>query len=201
MRATKAPQVTVARDFFRGEIKSLMEKQQVNAQTESVDYLTNLMVRYMDSDRFFVKKAEGKLENNVLADLYGEYLQGNTEKKKLSLQRLGDICLLISGFFADSLKRKIVDVDYYLGMGGSAYWTLSQLHLSAVAPLYKELSVKFKPFSSVLGEFSERSGLTTNADLLRLYERWLLTGSDRLRGLLSEHGIATAVPIDTKLKQ
>lgn len=201
MRASKVVQVSVARDFFRGEIQSLIQRQQISAQAESVDYLTNLMVRYMDSETFFVRKPQGKLENNVLAHLYADYIEGTPERKKVSLQRLGDICLLISGFFADSLKRKIVDVDYYLGMGGRAYWTLSQIHFSEVAPLYKELSLKFKPFSSVLAELSERSGLTNNSDLLRVYERWLLTGSDRLKQLLREHGIATPVTVDPKTKQ
>lgn len=194
------PPKAAARDFFRGELKSLMDKQQVSAQTESFEYLVDLMLRYMESDSFFVKSSDGKLEENVLADLYAEYLQGSSEKKKLVLQRLGDICLLVSGFFSDSLKRKIVDVDYYHGMGGSAYWMLSQIHFSGVSALYKELSVKFKPFSGVLGELSERTGIQTNSDLLRLYERWLMTGNERLRGLLSEHGIATPVVVETKIK-
>jgi hypothetical protein len=124
-------------------------------------------------------------------------VNGSPEAKKLTLRRLGDICLLISGFFADSLKRKLVDLDYYLGMGGSAYWKLS--NLSDAGTLYRELAMKFKPFSDVLGEMSERSGLNSNSDLLRIYEKWLLTGSDRLKILLSEHGIAP-VPIQIKTK-
>ena len=200
MKSVKSSKVTGAKDFFRGELKSVMEKQQVSAQTESIEYLADIMLRYMESDTFFVKNAEGKLENNILADLYAEYIQGSVQKKKLTLQRLGDICLLISGFFSDSLKRKVVDIDYYFGMGGSAYWTLSQIHASHGSTLYKELSMKFKPFSGILGELSERSGLQTNADILRLYERWLMTGSERLRGILSEQGIATPLTTETKFR-
>lgn len=194
----KSQKVADAREYFRGELQSALEKQQISAQTESIEYLVNLMLRYMESEAFFVKNAKGKLENNVLADLYAEYLKGSVEKKKLALQRLGDICLLISGYFSDSLNRKVVDIDYYFGMGGSAYWTLASIHNGS--SLYKELAVKFKPFSGILSEMSERSGLQTNSDLLRLYERWLFTGSDRLRGLLSEQGIATLAAPGTKVR-
>ena len=190
------PTVASARDFFSGELRTVMERHRVSAQKPSFDYLVDLMVHYMDSDRFFVKDADGKLQNNVLADLYIEYLNGTPERKKHSLKRLGDICLLISGFFADSLKRKVVHLDYYLGMGGTAYWKLSRL---ANGPVFHELAVKFKPYADVLGEMSERSGLQSNSDLLRLYERWLCTGSDRLKSLLSEHGIAP-VKMDVKTR-
>jgi len=200
MQSIKPTQVGVAREFFRDELRGLLKKQQVSAPAGTVEYLTDLMVRFMDSEHFFVKSASGKLEDNTLADLYAAYLQGGTEKKKIVLQRLGDICLIVTGFFSDSLNRKIVDVDYYLGMGGSAYWTLSQFHLAQMHGTFKELSVKFKDYASVLSELSEKSGVQSNSDLLRLYERWLMTGNKRLRDQLSQHGIATPVVVETKVK-
>jgi hypothetical protein len=48
---------------------------------------------------------------------------------------------------------------------------------------------------------SETSGLQSNTDLLRTYERWLLTGNDRLKSRLRDHGIATPVVVETKFKQ
>jgi hypothetical protein len=48
---------------------------------------------------------------------------------------------------------------------------------------------------------SSRSGIQSNADLLRLYEKWLITRSDRLRSLLGEHGIAAPIDIDWNTKQ
>ena len=196
----KSKPVATAREYFSLELKSVMERQQVIANQDSVAYLADLLMRHIHSDVFFVRNTNGKLENNVLADLYYTYIQATPEMKKLTLRRLGDICLLVSGFFSDSLKHKLGDVDYYHGMGGSAYLTLSQFHLNDGRDLFQELGEKFVPFSDVLSEMSERSGLQTNSDLLRLYERWLLTGSERLRGLLSEHGIAAPVKLETKAK-
>ena len=54
----------------------------------------------------------------------------------------------------------------------------------ALGDVFDELSDKFPAFVDVLGEVSERTALTSNADLLRLYEKWLRTGSRRSGDLL-----------------
>lgn len=99
MRAIKTAQVAVARDFFRGEIQLLLEKQHISAQVESLEYLTNLMIRYMDSETFFVRKPQGKLEDNVLAHLYTDYIEGSTEKKENLLTTTGRYLLTHQWFF------------------------------------------------------------------------------------------------------
>ena len=193
--------ISNVREYFSDELKRVMEKHQLSTAQDSFHYLVDLMVRHTESEQFFAKDEEGRLKNNVLADIYGEYLQGDTQQKRIALRRLGDVCLMVTGFFPDSLNRKLIDIDYYFGMGGTAYWTLSNLQLTDLTrTLFKELSVKFKTFSEVLAEFSDRSGLQNNKDLLRIYEKWLLTGSDRLKGLLSEHGIQTPVKFDPKTR-
>ena len=187
------------RRFFKEELRTSLQKQQVWANAQAAEYLTDLLMGYMESDKFFARGNDGKLSENVLVDLYAQYVEGSTETQKWVLKRLGDICLLITGFFADSLKRKLVDVDYYLGMGGTAYWQLSNSSSDAFQKqTYRELSVKFKPFSGVLGEISERIGITTNSDILRVYEKWLLTGSKHLKDVLNEHGVHP-LTTDTKV--
>jgi len=190
-----------AREFFSGELKDSLERNKVRADKGSVDYLVELLMGYLRSDKFFVVKEDGKLSNNVLAELYFTYVQGNPEQKTGALKRLGDICLLVTGLFPDSLKRKMVDLDYYFGMGGSAYATLANFQRTHPAQnLFTELSHKFVPFANVLSEMSEKNGLQTNSDLLRLYERWLLTGNDHLKSRLAQHGIASPVKIETKTR-
>jgi hypothetical protein len=55
--------------------------------------------------------------------------------------------------------------------------------------VFDELSGKFAAFVDVLNEVSEQSALTSNSDLLRLYERWLRTGSRRSGDVLAARGI------------
>ena len=190
-----------ARAFFADELSSVMKTQHVSAQKDSFEYLVDLLLRSMSTETLFVRNSEGKLEDNVLAHLYADFLNGNAEVKHKALRRLGDICMVITGLFPDSLNRKIVDIDYYFGMGGTAYAQLSQLQLTNLArTVYGELSEKFKPFSDVLGELSTRNGLQSNTDLLRVYEKWLITGSDRLKSTLESHGIAAPIKIDPNTK-
>ena len=156
-------------------------------------------MHYIKSDSFFVKSENGKLEENYLFKMYCEYKEGTPEVKKQVLKRLGDICLMVTGYFSESLSKKLVDMDYYLNIGGAAYWELSQKAHSATA-LYQELSVKFKTVSNVLHEMSDRTGIQNNKDVLKVYERWVNTKSDHLKEILSEQGIKAPIPFDIKTK-
>src|SRR4051794_19594985 len=120
MNKMKPTPVTDVRQFFAEELRTVMQKQQVQANNDSLAYLVDLLFRYMSAEEFFAKDAEGKLQNNVLAHLYADFISGNTEMKQRALRRLGEICLLITGLFPDSLNRKVIDLDYYFGMGGTA---------------------------------------------------------------------------------
>ena len=201
MDGVKNKAFTNAREYFSDELKLVLEKHQIIPQEQSFNYLVTLLCRHIESDKFFSKKDDGRLEDTFLVELYNEYINADLPKKRVVLQRLGDICLMISGFFAESLQRKIIDIDYYFGMGGTAYRQLSHLQPdTAKRGLYGELSEKFRPFSDVLNEMSERSGINSNRDLLRLYERWLSTGNIRIKSVLEEHGISAPVPIDPKQK-
>jgi hypothetical protein len=110
-------------------------------------------------------------------------------EQRASLKQIGDVSLFVSGFFADSLRGKLVDVDYYVSIGGVAYQALSRDGTDALSPAFAELAEKFIAFVDVLSEVSERSSCATNTDLLRLYERWLKTGSRRSGQLLVERGV------------
>ena len=46
----------------------------------------------------------------------------------------------------------------------------------------------------MLSEVSEKTRLTTPLSVVRLYERWLATGSARAAALLAEQGITPGVP-------
>jgi hypothetical protein len=90
----------------------------------------------------------------------------------------------------------VVDVDYYVSLGGYAYRSLVSAD-DSLSPIFEELSEKFVAFVDVLSDVSARTSLTNDADLLRLYEKWVRTGSRRNGDLLVENGIvpnATATP-------
>ena len=95
----------------------------------------------------------------------------------------------MSGFFPDSFTRRVVDVDYYKSMGEYAYGSLSRSEEEAFADVFGELSRKFVGFADVLTDISERTNLASTTEVLRLYEKWLRTGSTRDGQRLLERGI------------
>ena len=116
-------------------------------------------------------------------------LESGGMQQRASLKQIGDVSLFVSGFFSDSLRRKLVDVDYYASIGGVAYNALSRYETDTFSPVFAELAEKFIVYVDVLSEVSERSLCSSNMDLLRLYERWLKTGSRRSGQLLAERGV------------
>jgi hypothetical protein len=107
----------------------------------------------------------------------------------------------MSGFFSDSLRRKVVDVDYYVSMGEYAYGSLSRRDEDAFAEVFGELARKFVGFTDVLADISERTAASSSADLLRLYEKWLRTGSSRDGKKLIDQGIVPNASIGKRFVQ
>jgi hypothetical protein len=115
---------------------------------------------------------------------------------------VGDLSLFISGFFSDSLNRRLVDVDYYIQLGERAYGSLARRAVDdTFTDVFDELSEKFTAFVDVLGEVSERTALTSDADVLRLYEKWMRTRSRRSGDLLAARGIVPNASVASRFIQ
>jgi hypothetical protein len=145
----------------------------------------------------FLQRRENEGSEEPLAVRLARALESGGIQQRVSLKQIGDVSLFISGFFSDSLRRKLVDVDYYASIGGVAYNTLSRDETDTFSPVFAELAGKFIAFVDVLSEVSERSACASNMDLLRLYERWLKTGSRRSGQLLVERGVVPNASLKT----
>jgi hypothetical protein len=151
------------------------------------------------AENFFPTNAEGKPASTLTEQLGIALEETRPEQRALRLRQLGDFSLYVAGFFTDSLSRKLVDVDYYIGMGGAAYENVARLEEKrARAILFAELAGKFPQFVDVLAQVSEETGFQpdNSQDLLRIYDLWSKTGSERLARQLAKAGI---VPQAAKL--
>ena len=185
--------VTV-REHFSAALQSAARNQDVALRDITAMYLVNLLTEYGESSAL-AAVTDSNRQIKPLATLYGEALEAPTsEHRRRTLQKLGDLALFISGIFSDSLNRKLVDVDYYIGMGEAAYCCVyDSLQVDArakhVSTVFAELSAKFSVLVDLLNEISEMSGLKSRSDMLRTYELWQKTGSDRTRKQLQRAGI------------
>src|SRR6185436_20516423 len=92
-----------------------------------------------------------------------------------TLKEVGDTSLYVAGFFAESLNRSLVDVDYYVGLGQQAYTQLARSlgPRKSIGEVYEELAAKFPRFVDVLAQVRKRvaiAELNATSDIGRLYE-------------------------------
>ena len=178
-------------DFFHHALNSALSNQHIDATQDTVHYVVHLLSDFSRSDRLYEKTEHG-YGLKPLALIYADAVHSTDPSERWqALRRLGDVALFIAGLFSHSLSRKLVDVDYYVAMGGSAYSELSSpsLHGTKLTPVFAELAYKFPDFVDALAEVGADANFNNDSDLLRSYENWLRTGSRRAARHLRGAGI------------
>lgn len=173
-------------EYFRGLVEEALDHQGVDVEDLTAYYVVQLLTSFSRTD---AARGEGMWSDAPLAIRLGRALETGGSRQRLLLRQVGDASLFLSGFFPDRLRRSLVDVRYYASLGGFAYGSLSRSADEALAPVYGELAERFDSLVDVLEEVSERTALTSSNDLLRLYERWLQTGSARSGQRLVAQGV------------
>jgi hypothetical protein len=187
-------------EFFREQLLKAMEHQRVATSAFTESYLVNLLAACLRGET--LPGREPGYDEMPLALLYLRALEASRHERARLLRAMGDTALFVSGFFADSLQGREADARYYCALGGRAYARLSREHeqTRGFGPaVFSELAGRFRLFADVLSEVSEASHLSTPASLVRLYERWLQTGSRRAAALLAERGITPLPPGEGRL--
>jgi hypothetical protein len=183
-------------EYFKELVETAIEHQQVAVRELTSFYLVNLLTGFVQVER---SSATGTDE--ALGVRLARAMQTDGSRQRNGLREVGDLSLFISGFFADSLARSLVDVDYYIQLGEVAYGSLARRGDPTLADVFDELAGKFTACVDVLSEVSERSALASNSDVLRLYEKWIRTRSRRSGDLLVERGIVPNYSISSRLIQ
>lgn len=191
------------REFFSEVVKEGLRQRRVESFPRLESYLVELLQHYLEAKNLFEPEHDesGQRRPNTLAELYLIASNAEPAVRREMLKKLGDRSLYISGFFGDSLTRKIVDVDYYADMGGAAYRDLSgAVADDGLARVYSTFSSRFIEFVDVLGYISQKSFVHSDQGVLRLYDRYLRTGSELARERLNEMGIVT-LPLEQAKKK
>jgi hypothetical protein len=180
-------------DFFKDLVRQGFAQRKLETFPHVETYLVDLLQHYLDAKNLFDPDYDesGRKIPKTLAEMYLHASNAEDQLVKLELlKKLGDRSLYMSGFFGDSLQRKVVDVDYYVNMGGVAYATLAScVREDTSAKVYATISKRFIEFVDVLTLISHSSLVKSNESVLRLYERYMTTGSELARDKLTEMGV------------
>jgi hypothetical protein len=169
-------------EYFRELVESALQHQHVTVRDLTSFYVVNLLAGFVHRDQ------AGLADEEALGVRFVRALQAGGSVQRDGLRRVGDTSLFISGFFSDSLNRSLVDLDYYMMLGERAYGSLARRD-ETLGDVFDELADKFGALVDVLAEVSEHTALGTSNDVMRLYEKWLRTGSRRSSDQLTARGI------------
>jgi hypothetical protein len=191
-------EVANLREYFHDALRGALAHQQIAIEDQTEHYVVNLLTLFSRSEQLFEHTPDG-VRLKPLVQMLSEALEASSaQERERGLQRLGDVSLFIAGFFAHSFARKLIDIDYHIAMGGRAYGTLAgglcRGRRQVLGRVFAELAMKFQPLVDALGEISDAARRYSQADVLRLYELWLKTGSPRAHRLLRGLGIE-ATPV------
>jgi hypothetical protein len=180
------------REYFMKSVAASMQRNSVEVDEQTSCYVVDLLTLYSRSEALFDYGEKGP-ELTPVALVLAEAVDRGREELNQALKRVGDQSLFIAGFLGEGLSRSLVDVDYYVSMGGSAYAALScssrrSIRGAALKKVFAELAENFLDFVDVLSDLRTQAQ-SSEQDLLRLYETWARTGSRRSARQLRSRGI------------
>jgi len=181
--------------FFRTRVKEALGEHKLTPTEEVEFYLVNILFHFSKTDNLYPCNEDGKREDRALALKFADAVFTLESSEKFQhFKTLGDSALYHAGVFYEGFQNKVVDVGYYIKMGGIAYNSLANLstgNMSHLADMFQELSLGFEKFVEVLS-LSCKSDVSTDFDLLKLLDTYLKTGSPKAKKILEEKGIIPA---------
>lgn len=177
-------------EYFFQQIREASFNQHLESSPHTEFYLVQLLSNFSHRDRI---GSWSQNRERPLAICFLESFHTDLDNRIPRLKDLGDFILYVSGFFQESLERRGMDLGYYYSLGETAYRSLHALSdqnqiFETFQETFAELAAKFPAYVEVLSEISENSHMKRDSGLLRIYERYLSTGSKRLLKKLHRAG-------------
>lgn len=187
-------------EYFHSVVNEACEQRGFKTFPLAKGYLADLLQFYVPASNLFDEiDASGRRTRETLAETFLKAQNADATVRIELLKKLGDRSLYIAGFFGDSLQRKLIDVDYYVDMGGMAYGALaSSVKEDMTSKVFADYAQRFFDYVEVLTYISSRSALQKEENLMRLFEIYAKTGSELAREQLLELGL---IPVPTDLKK
>jgi hypothetical protein len=178
--------------FFLEVVEDAKRARGVDATDSATRYLVGLLADFVHPDR-----RAGEALERPLTILLNEALHAPDPADRFErLRTIGDGVLYGCGFFGDHFEARGVDSKYLHGLGTRAYGAASSMlrhgATNGAPDLFGELAQKFGAFVAVVAEVADATiamGTENPSGLLRVYERWLKTGSERLACALTSRGV------------
>lgn len=151
--------------FFHAHVVEALTRLRLSTGTWTEFYLVDLLARKaprVPLDRPLVFQLEACLSSPAPFVRFESY------------RTLGDVALLLAGFFSDFLSQRGVSQSYVASIGSDAYRATAALSgaYDGLTEAYEALSGGFLEFVRVLDVVREETDLRTPQDILAFYNQW-----------------------------
>jgi precorrin-2 methylase len=180
--------------FFEEMLRDAIRARHVDASDAASSYLVDLMASFAHP-----KEESSETFAQPLAFALRDAREAVGRDRFEKLRQLGDHVLYATGFFRAHLENKGVTRSYVAGVGSTAYVEAAAMLRLSRRPdergpidVLSELAQKFERFADVLADVAEGTIVCSGRDersVVRMYERWMKTGSTRLAEALGQRGI------------
>lgn len=191
---SKSPSIAISpsvSDYFGSVVDDALRLRNVQASAAASQYVVGVLCDFArpsdEADSPFSQPLTLQLRNALEAPFAERFRR---------LRALGDGVLYAVGFFGGHIELRGLDRRYVMQVGSSAYQNAAaMLHTpggTGKFDVLEELAIKFGEFVDVLTEVAEGAlakGARDERGIVKLYERWLKTGSSRIAEELGARGI------------
>jgi hypothetical protein len=151
-------------------VKTAENRCAINLREELESYLISLLMRYTNKP---------ELAKQILATAYLEAMQQNRTYREISLQHVGDQCLIFAGLFPRLAETRHVKLSYFVDLGRSAYSAVSH----QANDLFGSLAIQFVLLMDVLQSIRYPNDMSP----LEAYAQWHDVGSQLALNILQSY--------------
>lgn len=202
----KAPGISLSTDvrgFFAELVVHAGEDKGIESNEATTAYVAALLADFAHPGAF----SKTSLERPFTL-LLAEAMESEGHERFERLRAIGDGALYLRGFFREHLETRGVALPYVSAVGARAYdgvATMLRVNVGAAAArtagagetavpdVFGELAARFDAFVELLESVSDRLVAQGSAGspggVLKLYERWMKTGSADIAAALGEFGL------------
>jgi hypothetical protein len=202
-RTTTTPEISLSTDvrgFFADLVTHATEDRGLESNEATTAYVAALLADYAHPGAF----SRTSLERPFTL-LLAEAMETAGHERFERLRAIGDGALYLRGFFREHLETRGVALPYVSAVGARAYdgvATMLRVNVGVsasgngegtVPDVFGELAARFDAFVELLETVSDRlvaqGSAGTPGGVLKLYERWMKTGSTDIAAALGEFGL------------
>ncbi len=166
-------------EYFMGSFADAKKKNHLEISPEAEFYVVNLASEFSSAER--VRAANPK--DDAFAIAYKNAMENLGFESSKSI---GDLSTFLCGFFPERVDRA-GGLKYHITMGRSGY-NLASIFPGQKKYVFKELVEKLPRIVDTLNDIGINE-VSADKDIIEVYEKWLKTGSSRLKKILIKNGI------------